>query len=312
MNKRYNSIERLDIKECSSPSKNILHLGGQNIVLGSKFDIKRYFTEMEKKNDKSPKKTNKISLFYPIISPKNRKLYNISTDSNDNSTSKYKNQNYNTIDNELINNYKNIYNFNHSNSNHSSKNIYQNCPIRNNTIGIKDNNCFLTSLGIEQSDNKNTINKFNTIGAKDYLISYNSNNSNNNRYKRLFSNNNRKLNKNYHVDKIIKEIREKYKTKDSLDIKSDYLAYTSQNMDAVLDANYIINNYKEKNDWDLKLKENNIHNFMKNNKKIFKQNIFTKLILNEKEKVLENGILNEKRIIEKKIQLLMMKKNLKK
>ena len=299
MNKRYNSIDRLDIKECSSP-KNILHLGGQKIVLGPKFDIKKYFIEMEKKNEKSPKKTNKISLFYPVISP-NRKLYTISTDSNDISTSKYKNQNYYTIDNELINNHKNsnIYNYNHSNSNHSSKNIYQFYQKRNNTFGIKDNNCFLTSLGIEQNDNNNKSKIYNTIGAKDYLISYNSNDSNNNRYKRLFSNNNRKLKQNYHVDKIIKEIREKYKTKESLDIKNDYLAYNSQNMDAVLDANYILNDFREKNDWDLKLKENNVHNFMKNNKKIFMQNIFTKLILNEKKKVLENGILNQKKIIDK-------------
>jgi len=304
MNKRYNTIDRIDVKDNYSSIKNILHLGGQNVVLGPKFDIKKYLIEIEKKNEKSPKKTNKLSLLYPIISPKNRKIYNISTNTNNISTSKYNNQNYYTIDNdESINGYKsnNIYNninndINHSN--YSSKNIHHNYQIRNNTIGINGdyNNCFLTSLGIDQNVNKN---KFKTIDAREYLISFNSN-SNNNRYKRLFSNNNRRTNKNIQLSKIIKGIRDKYKTKEYLDTKNDYLAYNTQNIDAVLDADKIINNYQEKNDWDLKLKENNCHKFLKNNIKIFKQNVLTKLICNEKEKVRENMILHEKSIEEKK------------
>ena len=293
MNKRYNSIDRLDKKGRSSSIKNILHLGGENVVLGPKFDIKKYFNEIGRKglNDNSPKKTtdNKLSLLYPSISPKSMKNYN-----NNISTANYRNQIYCTIENESITNHSsNKYIFN---TNHSSKNIYKNSTLRNNTIS-NTSNCFITSVGIEQNPNNNK-----TIDARDYIISFNS--SHNNIRKRLFSNKINNLNRVFHVSSVVKEIKEKYKTKNDLDIKNDYIAYSKENIDSVLNHNNIIKNYEQKNMWNLKLNEDNYHNFLKNNIKIYKQNILSKLVNKEREKVLENGILYEKNIEDKKNQII--------
>ena len=284
MNKRYNSIDKFDFKGRSSSIKNILHLGGEHIILGPKFDIKKYFNEMgkQKLNENSPKKTNinKLSLLYPTFSPKNKKLYNIST-------SNYKSQNFHTLENETNSNRRSEYIFN---TNHSSKNIYNNNLIKNNTLGNNKENCFLTSLDIEQNKNN-----FKTIDARDYIISFNSNHCRN---KRLFKNDN-KGNKIFHISDIVKEIKEKYKTKNELDIKNDYIAYNKQNIESVLNANKIINHYQEKNEWDLKVNDVNFHNFISNNKNIYKHNILKILVNKEREKLIENEKIIEKDVKEK-------------
>lgn len=284
MNKRYNSIDKFDFKGRSSSIKNILHLGGEHIILGPKFDIKKYFNEIgkQKLNENSPKKTNinKLSLLYPTFSPKNKKLYNIST-------SNYKSQNFHTLENESNSNRRSEYIFN---TNHSSKNIYNNNLIKNNTFGNNKENCFLTSLDIEQNKNN-----FKTIDARDYIISFNSNHCRN---KKLFKNDN-KGNKIFHISDIVKEIKEKYKTKNELDIKNDYIAYNKQNIESVLNANKIINHYQEKNEWDLKVNDVNFHNFISNNKNIYKHNILKILVNKEREKLIENEKIIEKDVKEK-------------
>lgn len=298
MNKRYNSIDRFDIKNRPSSIRNIIHLGGENVVLGPKFDIKKYFNQIGGRvlNHISPKKSkdNKLSLLfpslYPTTTPKNRKIYNNNIES-----ANFRNQNYYTIENESITNHSsNKYIFN---NNHSSKNIYNNPSLRNNTIS-NDSNCFITTVGIE----KNTNGKNKTIDARDYIISFNS--GNNNSPKRLFSNKNNTLNRAFHISTVVKKIKEKYRTKDDLEIKNDYIAYSKENIDSVLNHHKIIKNYEEKNNWNLKLNDNNYHHFLKNNIKIYKQNILTKLINKEREKVLENGKLYEKSLEDKKNQII--------
>ena len=283
MNKRYNSIDRLNFKGHSSSIKNVMHLGGENVILGPKFDIRKYFNELSKQklNQKSPKRTipNKPSLLYPPTSPKTKKSYNIST-------SNYKSQIYNTVENESNANRRSEYIFN---TNRSSKNIYYNhSRLRNNTIENQCSNCFLTSLDIE----KNIKNKsYKTIDARDYIIPYSSKNDKN---KKLFTKN--KLNKAFHISNIIKEIKEKYKIKNEQDIKNYYISYKKENIDAVINASNILNNYNEKNDWNLRVNVLNFHNFAKNNKNIYRQNLLTKLVNREREKLIENEKAVEKNI----------------
>ena len=285
MNKRYKSYDNIDFKSSSLSNNNIFHSGGKNIMLGSKFDIKKYLIEIDKRNkeETSPNRSNinKLKLLYPIITPKPdklNKLNNISTESNKissiNNNSKY----FNTIGNESNNTHKNRYIYN---TNYSSKNIYQGNHLKNSTLIYKGGNCFLTSLGIEQ---KQRNNKLKTIDSRDYMITLN---PNNNRLKRLFSINN-KVNRNYHVSSVIKEIKEKYKNKDENDIKNDYIAYKTENINAVLNSKKLLNDYNEKKEWNLKLEENNFYKFTNNNKKIYKQNILTKLINRERGKIIKN------------------------
>ena len=172
MNKRYNSIDWLDLKGRPSSIKNILHLGGENVILGPKFDIKKYLNDFGRQglNENSPKRTNlnKLSLLYPPTSPKNMKSYNIST-------SNYKSPNYYTLENESNSNRRSQYIFS---TNRSSKNIHSNnSRLRNSSIEKQSSNCFLTSLDIE--GNKNNNNNFKTLDARDYILSFNSNNNRN-------------------------------------------------------------------------------------------------------------------------------------
>jgi hypothetical protein len=300
MNKRYKSFDNIEVKGSSLSIKNIFHSGGKNIIMGPKFDIKQYLKEIDRNHkDTSPRRANnnKLTLLYPIITPKNVKLYNISTDSNN--ISPNSNNIYHTIENEssVSAMHRNKCSFN---TNYSSKNIYQGNQMKNKTLSNQENNCFITSLGIEQ---KEINNKHKTIDSNDYMITLRSHH--NNRLKRIFNFNKQcDKNKNYHIESIIKEIKEKYKTKNDKDIKNDYLAYKTENLDAVLDSKKLLNDYVEKNEWTLKLDERNIEKFKLNNEKIYKNNVLTKLVNKERDKVMKNDEDYMKKIKDKKSTII--------
>ena len=300
MNKRYKSFDNIEVKGSSLSIKNIFHSGGKNIIMGPKFDIKQYLKEIDRNHkDTSPRRANnnKLTLLYPIITPKNVKLYNISTDSNN--ISPNSNNIYHTIENEssVSAMHRNKCSFN---TNYSSKNIYQGNQMKNKTLSNQENNCFITSLGIEQ---KEINNKHKTIDSNDYMITLRSHH--NNRLKRIFNFNKQcDKNKNYHIESIIKEIKEKYKKKNDKDIKNDYLAYKTENLDAVLDSKKLLNDYVEKNEWTLKLDERNIEKFKLNNEKIYKNNVLTKLVNKERDKVSKNDEDYMKKIKDKKSTII--------
>jgi len=296
MNKRYNSKDKYDINMHSS--SNLLNSEGKNIIFDSHFDIKKYFHEISKRNIflKSPKKTisNRHSLLKPLTSIKTKNFRNVSTE--DNNISTFKNKNYFTIETEPTIHNKNKYIFN---SNHSSKNIYQNGPFITNLMSNR-NNCFMTSIEISKNDNNNNniINNLvnNNSEKNRYLIPL----SSNDRRKRLFSISNKKIKNNLHVSDIIKEIREKYKIKNAKDIKNDYIAYTNENVDAVLDSKNLLDNYRDQNEWKIKNDENNFNQFSLNKKKVCKNNILSKLIDKEREKLIIKQKLREESLEDKK------------
>ena len=290
MNKRYNSIDKFEINMHSSSNKNLLNSGDKHIIFGPHFDIKNYFDEISKRNIflKSPKKSisNRHSLLKPLTSIKIKNFRNISIDDNNISTLKNNNKNYFTIETEPTIHNKNKYIFN---SNHSSKNIYQNGPFLTNLMPNRKN-CFMTSIEICQNDNNNNLEK------NRYLIPL----SPNDRHKRLFSISNKKIKNNLHVSDIIKEIREKYKKKSGKDLKNDYIAYTNENVDAVLDSKILIDNYRDQNEWKIKIDENNFNQFSLNKKKVCKNNILSKLIDKEREKLIIKQKLMEEGLEDKK------------
>ena len=291
MNKRYNSIDKFEINMHSSSNKNLLNSGDKHTIFGPHFDIKNYFDEISKRNIflKSPKKTisNRHSLLKPLTSIKIKNFRNITIDENNISTLKNNNKNYFTIETEPTIHNKNKYIFN---SNHSSKNIYQNGPFLTNLMPNRKN-CFMTSIEICQNDNNN-----NNLEKNRYLIPL----SSNDRHKRLFSISNKKIKNNLHVSDIIKEIREKYKKKSGKDLKNDYIAYTNENVDAVLDSKILLDNYRDQNEWKIKIDENNFNQFSLNKKKVCKNNILSKLIDKEREKLIIKQKLREESIEDKK------------
>ena len=290
MNKRYNSIDRFEINLRSSSNKNLLNSGNKNIILGSDFDIKKYFDEIYKRNifHNSPKKSipNRHSLLKPLTSMKIKNLRNVSTEDNNISILKNNNKNYFTIETEPTMHNKNRY---ISNSNHSSKNIYQNGPFITNLMPNRKN-CFMTSIEVGKKDNNINSEK------NRFIISL----SSNERHKRLFNLNNKKIKNNLHVSEIIKEIREKYKIKNGKDIMSDYISYTNENVDVVLDSSNLLNNYHDQNEWKIKSDENNFNQFCINKKNVCKNNILRKLIDKEREILVIKKKLREESLEDKK------------
>ena len=293
MNKRYNSIDKFEINMRSSSNKNLLNIGDKNTIFGPQFDIKNYFDEISKRNIflKSPKKSisNRHSLLKPLTSIKTKNFRNISSDDNNISTLKNNNKNYFTIETEPTIHNKNKYIFN---SYHSSKNIYQNDPFITNLMSNRKN-CFMTSIEICQNDNNNNHEK------SRFLVPL----SSNDRHKRIFSISNKKIKNNLHVSDIIKEIREKYKKKNGKDIKNDYIAYTNENVDAVLDSKNLLDNYRDQNEWKIKIDENNFNQFSINKKNVCKSKILSKLIDKEREKLIIKQKLREESLEDKKITI---------
>ena len=290
MNKRYNSIDQFEINIRSSSNKNLFNSGNKNIIFGSDFDIKHYFDQMSKRNvfPKSPKKSiaNRHSLLKPLTSIKIKNFRNASIDDNNICTLKNNNKNYFTIETEPTIHNKNKYIFN---SNHSSKNIYQNGPFITNLMPNR-NNCFMTSIEIGQNDNNNNPEK------NRYLIPL----SSNDKHKRLFSINNKKMKNNLHVSDIIKEIREKYKKKNGKDLMNDYISYTNENIDVVYDSKNLLDNYHDQNEWKIKNDENNFNQFSMNKKNVCKNSILSKLIDKEREKLIIKQKLREESLEDKK------------
>ena len=291
MNKRYNSIDKFEINMHSSSNKNLLNFGDKNTIIGPQFDIKNYFYEITDRNifPKSPKKksiSNRHSLLKPLTSIKNINFRKNSLDNNNISTLKNNNNNYFTIETEPTIHNKNKYIFN---GNHSSKNIYQNDPFITNLMSNRKN-CFMTSIEICQNDNNNNHEK------SRFLVPL----SSNDRHKRIFSISNKKIKNNLHVSDIIKEIREKYKKKNGKDIKNDYIAYTNENVDAVLDSKNLLDNYRDQNEWKIKHDENNFNQFSMNKKNVCKNKILSKLIDKEREKLIIKQKLREESLEDKK------------
>lgn len=155
----------------------------------------------------------------------------------------------------------------------------------------KENETFLTSIKDEQnSPSKKLSLKF----------------SYSNKQKRLYDTN-RLIHSDIRLSSIIKEIRNKNRNisnnskneNNKTVINTDnIIAYDQNNIGPIIDINKILNKYKNDNDWDLKIRENNYNDFVSKSKEIKVQNVL-KIIMNDeiekieakfkkKEKVLEN------------------------
>ena len=214
---------------------NRLNISGQKIVSGKDFNILKFLNEIEQK------KTEK-EMFYrpnmlPLLYPQTPKK-----------TIKYLNTSFDRNNISTLNNEK----------------IYK-----------KDNECFLTSLGNEQSKNSYSL----TDKKKyKYSLKFPINIKNKKIFDESMINKNKK--NNIHLSSIIKEIRNKRGNKNLNEI-----AYDSKNMDCIIDMNNVINVHCKSNDWDLKEKEKNFEDFTLNNKEMHLQNVIIKLMNKEKEKI---------------------------
>ena len=153
--------------------------------------------------------------------------------------------------------------------------------LKNENSYKKDKDCFLTSLGNEPSRNSEYL-----YDKKDFKYSLKFLNTN--KHKGLYDD--KKINNNFHLSSIIKDIRNKNKNIGN-NGKSNFnnnIAYDKKNMDCIIDMNDVLNIHCNSNDWDLKEKEKDYNDFVINNKEIKIQNVLIKLMNKEKE-IIDNN-----------------------
>ena len=267
MDKRFSSVIKNSNNNRYSANRNRLNISGQSIVLGENFNILKYLDQIEKK------KTEKEIL----QRPNRRILPTLNLQTPNKKRSKYFSLDSNNIS-TLIN----------ENSNSIKKSL-------NN-----DSDCFLTSLD-------NDENKLSEKIALKY--------SHSNKNKKLYDYN-RLISSDIHLSSVIQEIRNKNKnnlykickTENNKKSRSKYfnvdLAYDNKNMEPIIRINNILNDYKDRKEWDLKMRENNYNDFINNNKELKINNVLKIIMNKEKEKIdvniknYEKSLENKKNIIE--------------
>ena len=240
MEKRNSSVNRSHKNEINISNTNRLNMSGQSIILGKNFNILKILNEIEKRT--TEKEVFHKPNLLPLLYPKTPK--------------------------------KKIKYFN---SSFDKNNI---STLKNENSYKKDKNCFLTSLGNEQSRNSESL-----TDKKDFKYSLKYFNSN--KYKRLYDD--KKINNNnIHLSSIIKEIRNKNKANNDKSNFNNNIAYDKKNMDCIIDMNDVLNIHCKSNDWDLKEKEKDYNGFVINNKEIKLQNVLIKLVNKEKD-IIDNN-----------------------
>ena len=292
MNNRYPSVDRAKGK-MNRKNENLLNLGA-SIILGSNdFEITNILT----KTRNSSLKTTKSKISYPKkLSSINKKI--ISPQIFDTFS---KLSDLSTTVNQAFSFEKPINNNNHLKT-ETNKDNYYNIVIHSNLSDRTSINNTLTSLTnfikpiiIKDNKSPSILKKYPNERLYPRKTSYNQDNTFNSR-------------------KIIKQIKNNsFKNNDNLEIykkipvNQNKIAYDSKFEDVVFDASRVINRHKYKEN-ELKVPDNDVNDFISKNKIISKNNVFIKLIKNEKENMKEN---NENRIKNIKESEKMINQNIK-
>ena len=242
-----------------------LQLGG-SLILGPKFDIKKYINEKYYEKSARKEKINLPSLFNNIQKP--TKLIN--------------NHEFCTITNENLPSYK------RNPLSIKKKSFDKSTTISNNNNSIIGKN----------SDRSYTLNNLSLNGAKENngKIFETINVSRNNNYRKIFyseSNsrfndipkndniydlNNENINLLKTIKKIKKQVDSAHKDKSIKNIMRNRIAYSPKYSDLVFKPNRIINDYNHFQECDLNSNKDDISNFINDNKDISKRNLLIKLL----------------------------------
>ena len=168
-----------------------------------------------------------------------------------------------------------------------SKDLNNISVLNNENSHRKDKNCFITSLENEKGNcNGSRVKYYNVSNCK---------------YRKIFEN--KRNNDEFHLSSIVKAIKRKFnnkynKTEDSG--MSDYIAYDNKNIDSILDINNIINKYKDKEEWNIKPKENSTKEFIVKKNGISVQNVLLKLTNEQRDKMYSDSQKREEDFEKKK------------
>lgn len=246
-----------------------LQLGG-SLILGPKFDIKKYINEKYYEKSAKKEKINLPRLFNSIQKPTklvhNHELY--------------------TIANEHLPSYK-----------RNPLRIKKQSFDKSTTISNNNN-----SIIGKNSDRSYTLNNINMNVSKDNSVKIfeTINVSRNNNYKKLFESesnsryndipkndniydlNNENINLLKTIKKIKKQVDSAHKDKSIKNIMKNRIAYSPKYSDLVFKPNRIINDYNNFQERDLNNNRADISNFLNDNKDISKRNLLIKLLQKQK------------------------------
>ena len=260
-----------------------LQLGG-SLILGPKFDIKKYINE--KYYEKSAKK-EKINL---------PRLFN----NNQKPTKLVNNHELCTITNENLPSYKrNPFRIKKqsfdksttiSNNNNSiiGKNSDRSYTLNNlNLNATKENNG-----KIFETINVSRNNNYRKIFYSESHSRYNDNPKNDN----IYDLNNENINLLKTIKKIKKQVDSAHKDKSIKNIMRNRIAYSPKYSDLVFKPNRIINDYNNFQECDLNSNKDDISNFINDNKDISKRNLLIKLLQKQKKDYSKDLNLRQKSI----------------
>ena len=267
---------RFHIKKEQSPtSSTLLQLRG-SMILGPKFDIKKYLNNINTQQKSARKERPKIPLLdnlYKRAKNDDRK-YEVSTIINENILShRYKLRNKKpSID------ISTTISYNNNNSNSIKKN--KNSSNTLNTINV--NNSIITD---NFKLNRNS-------SRKSYLeTDTNSGNGSVGLYKKIFENNEEKFNFAHTIKKIKKFAELSRKDKTIKNIMDSKVAYDPKNLDVIFRPIKIINDYKNYQQQKLNENKSEVSPFITENNEIAKNNLIIKVL--EKQKNEYKDIINE-------------------
>ena len=269
-----NSPRIIHIKNVASPNR--LKIGG-SMILGQKFDIKKYLTNINP-NQKNIKKEN-INLqildnLYKKTENDNRN-YELSTIANDNLSSYRRNQ-----------------------FRIKSPSIDRSTTIsHNNNSTIKKNKNSNITLNILNDDDNFKLKKF---SSKKSYVETEPNSGSLDLYKNnKLKNNEEKYNFIKEIKSIKKFINLSRRDKNIKNIMANRIAYERKNLDVIYKPIKIINDYQNYKQSELTKNKDDISTFLTENKEISKRNLIIKLLnekknnynkeINERQKTIENN-----------------------
>ena len=242
-----------------------LQLGG-SLILGPKFDIKKYINEKYYEKSERKEKINLPRLFNNIQKP--TKLIN--------------NHEFCTITNENLPSYK------RNPLSIKKKSFDKSTTISNNNnsiIGKNSDRSFTLnnlSLNVAKENNGNIYGTINASRNNNYRkIFYSESNSRYNNIPKndnIYDLNNENINLLKTIKKIKKQVDSAHKDKSIKNIMRNRIAYSPKYSDLVFKPNRIINDYNNFQECDLNSNKDDISNFINDNKDISKRNLLIKLL----------------------------------
>ena len=272
-----NSYDKNKIHTKDEESSNLLQLGG-SMILGPKFDIKKYLNNINYQQKSAKKEKYKLPPLFDIYkrSRNDDKKYELATIENLPSQRHKLRIKKPSIDISTTISYNNI-----------------STSIRNNSVKKNKNSSLTLNTIIDGNSIVNDNLKINNNSSRKTCADSDSNSGSIDLYKKIFENNN---DENFNFAKAIKSIKKfvdlSRRDKSIKNIMDNKIAYDRKNLDVIFKPINIINDYQNYQQQKLNENRNWASSFLTENNEISKNNVIIKILNNQKKQY--NKEINER------------------